>query len=285
MIFIGPDFFWQGNASKKKYRLARWDLIYHPKDQGGLGIIDLEIQNKCLLSKWLFKLFNEDGIWQSLLRKKYLGSKTLSQVSAKPTDSHFWKGLLNVKHTFLSYTSYNIKDGSQISFWEDVWRGNRPFSERFPNLYHVVFNKHDTVEQVVSTNPLNLSFRRTLGGVKLTEYINLVAYLRDFNLADERDTISWKLHNNGQFSVRSMYQKLINQQVPFRHKYIWKLKIPLKIKIFLWYLLKGVLLTKDNLAKKNWDGSHKCYFCNCNETIQHLFFIVITPKFFGEWWQ
>ena len=69
-----------------------------------------------------------------------------------------------------------------------------------------------------------------------------------------------------------MYQKLINQQVPFRHKYIWKLKILLKIKIFLWYLLKGVLLTKDNLAKKNWDGSHKCYFCNCNETIQHLFF-------------
>ena len=110
----------------------------------------------------------------------------LSQVSAKPTDSHFWKGLLNVKHTFLSYTSYNIKDGSQISFWEDVWRGNRPFSERSPNLYHVVYNKHDTVEQVMSTNPLNLSFRRTLVGVKLTEYINLVAYLRDFNLADRR---------------------------------------------------------------------------------------------------
>ncbi|KAG2638941.1 hypothetical protein PVAP13_2NG625850 [Panicum virgatum] len=97
-----------------------------------------------------------------------------------------------------------------------------------------IVHSHDTVEQVVSTNPLNLSFRRTLVGVKLTEYINLVAYLREFNLADERDTISWKLHNNGQFSVRSMYQKLINQQVPFRHKYIWKLKIPQKIKIFLW---------------------------------------------------
>jgi len=113
--------------------------------------------------------------------------------------------------TSLSYISYNIKDGSQISFWEDVWRGNRAFSEWFPNLYHVVFNKHDTVEQVVSTNPLNLSFWRTLVDVKLNEYINLVAYLRDFNLTDERDTISWKLHNNGQFSVHSMYQELINQ--------------------------------------------------------------------------
>ena len=67
------------------------------------------------------------------------------------------------------------------------------------------------MEQVVSTNPLNLSFRRTLLDVKLNEYINLVAYLRDFNLTDERDTISWKLHNNGQFSVHSMYQELINQ--------------------------------------------------------------------------
>jgi hypothetical protein len=28
-------------------------------------------------------------------------------------------------------------------------------------------------------------------------------------------------------------------------------EIPLKIKIFLWFLQKGVVLTKDNLAKKN----------------------------------
>ena len=87
--FYRSRFFWQGNASMKKYRLVRWDLICRPKDQGGHGIIDLEIQNKCLFSKWLFKLFNEDGIWHSLLIKKYLGSKTLSQVSGKPTDSHF----------------------------------------------------------------------------------------------------------------------------------------------------------------------------------------------------
>ena len=31
----------------------------------------------------------------------------------------------------------------------------------------------------------------------------------------------------------------------------WKLRIPLKIKIFMWYFRRGVLLTKDNLAKRN----------------------------------
>jgi hypothetical protein len=31
-----------------------------------MGIIDLDIQNKCLLSKWVIKLFNEDGLWQQI---------------------------------------------------------------------------------------------------------------------------------------------------------------------------------------------------------------------------
>jgi hypothetical protein len=58
----------------KKYRLARWDVICQPKELGGLGILNLEIQNKCLLSKWLYKLLNEEGMWQSLLRQKYLAN-------------------------------------------------------------------------------------------------------------------------------------------------------------------------------------------------------------------
>jgi hypothetical protein len=30
-----------------------------------------------------------------------------------------------------------------------------------------------------------------------------------------------------------------------------KIKMPLKVKIFLWLLYKGVILKKDNLARKN----------------------------------
>jgi hypothetical protein len=36
-------------------------------------------------------------------------------------------------------------------------------------------------------------------------------------------------------------------------------------------LLKKVILTKDNLVKRNWHGCTKCYFCDQNETIDHLF--------------
>ena len=81
--FYRSRFFWQGDGHKRKYRLSKWDILCRPKEQGGLGIMDLKVRNKFFLSKWLFKLTNEDGIWQQILRNKYLKSKTLTQVEKK----------------------------------------------------------------------------------------------------------------------------------------------------------------------------------------------------------
>jgi hypothetical protein len=80
------------------------------------------------------------------------------------------------------------------------------------------------------------------------------------------------LHQNGVFSVKSHYLAFIHNEVPNTNQQLWKLKVFLKIKIFLWYLCKGVILTKGNLIKRNWQGRKRCCFCHADETIQHLFF-------------
>ena len=54
--FYWSRFFWQSDERKRKYRLAKWDIICRPNDQGGHGIENLEVKNRCLLSKWLYKL-------------------------------------------------------------------------------------------------------------------------------------------------------------------------------------------------------------------------------------
>jgi hypothetical protein len=46
-----------------------------------------------------------------------------------------------------------------------------------------------------------------------------------------------------------MYLALISNEMIITNTLIWKLKIPLKIKIFMWYIYKEAVLTKDNLAK------------------------------------
>lgn len=39
----------------------------------------------------------------------------------------------------------------------------------------------------------------------------------------------------------------------------------------MWFVHKEVILTKDNLAKRNWPGNKSCGFYNQLETIKHLF--------------
>lgn len=47
-----------------------------PKEQGGLGILDLDTVNIALLGKWLWRLETEEGSWQDLIKSKYVGSKS-----------------------------------------------------------------------------------------------------------------------------------------------------------------------------------------------------------------
>jgi hypothetical protein len=76
-----------------------------------------------------------------------------------------------------------------------------------------------------------------------------------------------------------MYRAFIESNVVPNNSYLWKIKIPLKIKVFIWLLYREVILTKDNLVKRNWHETIKCCFCDSNETIQHLFFDCGLVKF------
>jgi hypothetical protein len=269
--FFRSRFFWQSTDTKKKYRLTKWSMVCRPKDQGGLGIEVLELKNKCLLSKWLSKLLTESGLWQQILTNKYLSNKTLSQVEAKPTDSPFWKGLLMVKDEFFAHGSFSVGNGESVRFWEDVWLGDRPLAQQYPCLYSIVQRNHVTVANVLSHTPLNIVFRRSLTGNKWTRWLHLCQRLMSVSLSSSHDKFIWNLNSSGVFTVKSLYLHQMNDGLGGEHNYLWKLKIPLKIKIFMWFLNKKVILTKDNLTKRNWSGCQKCCFCDSPESIEHLF--------------
>jgi hypothetical protein len=154
---IRSRFFRQGGSGKRKYRLARWYIVCQPKALGGLGISNLAINNICLLNKWLYKLLNE--MWQQLLKNKYLGDKSLTQISRRSGVSHFWSGLMNIKDQFLRLGHFQVGDGQNTRFWQDKWLTGRPFCEQFPNLFNTVRNKSALVVEVCLDTNLNLSFR------------------------------------------------------------------------------------------------------------------------------
>jgi hypothetical protein len=214
---------------------------------------------------------NEDGVWQELLQNKYLSQKTLSEVQAKPVDSPFWKSLMRVKDIFFSRGKFKVGNGSDTRYWEDVWLGETTLAHQYPSLYNIVQCKNVTVANVLTQAPLNMGFRHVLSGNRWTSWLCLCRRLMGIQLTNESDRFLWKLTNNGVFSVKSMYEDIMNEHTPFLRKFIWKIKIPLKIKVFMWFLSNKVLLTKDNLVKRKWKGCTKCVFCGEQETVEHLF--------------
>jgi hypothetical protein len=98
------------------------------------------------------------------VEKKYLKGKTLSQVEKRKGDLHFWSGLMEVKSLVLERGRFQLHDGSQTRFWEDLWLGREPLNVKYPALYSIVKKKNMSVAQVLSTTPFNISFRRALIG-------------------------------------------------------------------------------------------------------------------------
>jgi len=74
---------------------------------------------------------------------------------------------MGVKDQFLNLGKFKLNSGSKLRFWEDKWLGTQALKFQYPNLLNNVRKKHATVAEVLSTNPLNVSFKRALVGNKL----------------------------------------------------------------------------------------------------------------------
>ena len=62
--FYRSSFFRQGWDHKKKYRLTKYGVLCLPKEQGILGITNIEIQNDYVLNKWLYYWWR--WVWKKL---------------------------------------------------------------------------------------------------------------------------------------------------------------------------------------------------------------------------
>jgi hypothetical protein len=62
------------------------------------------------------------------------------------------------------------------------------------------------------------------------------------------------------FTINSLYKKNSIDQATVPYRFLWKSKLPQKIKVFIWLVVRNKILTKDNLIKRSWHGSSECCF-------------------------
>jgi hypothetical protein len=118
----GWQFLWAKKETDKHGKcLAKWELVCRPKDQGGLGVLNLRLQNQALLMKNLYKFYNQHDIpWVQLIWRAYQYNNTTPH-SGTAKGSFWWRDCLSLMEKFKELTTCNIGSGKSISLWTDKW--------------------------------------------------------------------------------------------------------------------------------------------------------------------
>ncbi|MDV3181224.1 MAG: hypothetical protein Q8830_03360, partial [Candidatus Phytoplasma australasiaticum] len=94
----------------------------------------------------------------------------------------------------------------------------------------------------------------------------------------KEDKRTWDLTSNGYLTYSTTYNHIIgftenNNQTPFRFQIIWKNNVPNKVKIFMWTMLHGRLLTNHHFHRRGIQVNPKCKLCDHpTEDTFHVFF-------------
>lgn len=89
---------------------------------------DLRKQNISLLVKWWWKLDTQDGLWQDIIKTKYLKRDTVATVKSKFNDSPIWKAIMKVKEFYMRGRVVQVRSGNIAQIWMDSLNGSPPLT-------------------------------------------------------------------------------------------------------------------------------------------------------------
>jgi hypothetical protein len=127
--------------------LIKWEIICKSKKKGGLGIKDLRKLNISLMCKWRWRLETEEGLWQDIVKYKYLNNKSIHEVGHRINDSPMWSDLLKVKGIYLQGRGVTFRRGNLTRFWLDPWVYKEPLYLAAPLLFELCDKKEIIVAQ------------------------------------------------------------------------------------------------------------------------------------------
>ncbi|KAK8629910.1 hypothetical protein V6N13_078727 [Hibiscus sabdariffa] len=261
--------FWWYNSKEKERGIhwLNWRKLCKPKDQGGLGFRDLRTFNKALIAKVAWRLIKfPDSLLARTLMGIYFPDGDIFASSKGNNPSWAWT---------------SIKEGIK-----DKWIPQLPslsVSSPKPPLCTDV-----TVSRLILPDERRWNLGK-LESLFSTEEVEAIISV-PIGGEDTKDELIWSGSRNGQYSVKSGYYILsvndIEEEVPGHSedtlrnrplwKSLWKLKVPPKIRAFLWKLCHNILPTRGVLSNQfhgAFSSSPACSRCGENfECSEHCLF-------------
>jgi hypothetical protein len=126
---------------------VKWEDVFRPKNQGGLGDNDLRFMNISLLTKWRWRLLSErEPFWKGIIQAKYGRGRDLGEWAFRETprvsDSIWWKGPIwrwdfKWRRNFFVWEEElvinldNLLNQVHLSTMDDEWKCHHPTGGTF----------------------------------------------------------------------------------------------------------------------------------------------------------
>ncbi|GJM88001.1 hypothetical protein PR202_ga04013 [Eleusine coracana subsp. coracana] len=263
-------FIWSGeDTASGADCLVAWDKVTTPTECGGLGVRDLNIQNRCLLLKLLHKLHTRtESSWASWVAEH----ADIASMEGDLNGDH-WETMRALQPAYQELTTVKLGDGRTCSFWNDSWLPQGRLSDKLPALFSHALKPSSSVRTVI-TNGLRSHLTPRLSRVAKTELQLATAWLADIQISTTPDQrCSPLIDNDNRLRTAPIYKMLVagtDHSCPYAH-YVWRNRSPPRVQFFSWLMVQGRIKSRSTLLTKHVVQDATCELCrDAAETADHL---------------
>ncbi|KAK3211112.1 hypothetical protein Dsin_015818 [Dipteronia sinensis] len=259
-------FWWGGSMEKRKMHWCKWRKLCTRKEEGGLGFKNLETFNRALLAKQGWRILkNLESLVARVLKGCYFSRGGFLDAAKKDSNSFVWKSIIWGKGILDAGMRWRVGNGSSIIIYNDRWI-QRPST--FKIISSPKLGSNAKVERLISPSggwdlqKINCNFDKE----DVQEILSI-----PFGSGKTEDTMLWHYDERGLYTVKSGYcigQELagspgVSNNLAAKKWWLglWKLNIPLKVKIFIWKASHEWIPTRANLTKRGLQLDNKCPMC------------------------
>ncbi|XP_061367124.1 uncharacterized protein LOC133310245 [Gastrolobium bilobum] len=266
------NFIWGDEELKRKAHYVAWEVMCQPKECGGLGIINLRLQNEAFMHKLAWQIIeDQNSLWVQVLLGKY-GRKAdpNRSLTAKKSDSTLWRNICSARNKISQHLEWVIRNGKTAFFWTDQWGGWQRTMLDMAATKPPMADLNLKISDVVNPFPgeWNWSYLDKHLDVSVCNELRKIPTPKPSN---SEDGLCWKNLRSGRSVVRNAYCFLLKSNLEKDKIWdsMWKWKGPYRIAVFLW------LACLDKLPVRSitclWSGGEAvCPTClRENENLMH----------------
>lgn len=262
-----------------------WDNMSKKKSSGGLGFRCVRDFNLALIGKQSWRLITHpDMLVSRIFKARYYPDNSFLSAKLGANPSYIWRSILETQPLLKQGLACRVGNGVSVFVLNEPW-----LPDTGDPYVRTTIDALQNIRVSSLLYPPENQWNRDLI-LSLFEERDADLILAIPVNATEKDSWYWKFEKLGTYSVKSAYGHIREMKENNRSednsgfwKQLWNLKIPTKIKHFMWRALSGNLPTKDNLRNKRVEVDAWCPVCQRDaETTVHT---LLTCTFSEECWK